>query len=83
MFPGTGLCPVRHLPVRTELLKLFWLLACAVGFCSTGSRSLHLRCPGEVASMKARLLCLIRRHQWHRNDYEYPTVWTGEVAYWT
>jgi hypothetical protein len=28
--------------------------------------------------MKARLICLIRRHRWHRNDYEYPTVWTCE-----
>jgi hypothetical protein len=31
-----------------------------------------------MASMKARLICLIRQHQWHRNDYEYPTVWTCE-----
>ena len=28
--------------------------------------------------MKARLICLIRQHRWHRNDYEYPTVWTCE-----
>jgi hypothetical protein len=28
--------------------------------------------------MKPRLICLIRQHQWHRNDYEYPTVWTCE-----
>ena len=28
--------------------------------------------------MKARLICLIRRHQWHNgwNDYEHQTVWT-------
>jgi len=31
-----------------------------------------------MASMKARLICLTRQHQWHRNDYEYPTVWTCE-----
>src|SRR5215207_1306111 len=61
-----------------RLLKLFRLLACAVRFCSTGAVPLHLRCPGEVASMKARLICLIRQHRWHRNDYEYPTVWTCE-----
>ena len=28
--------------------------------------------------MKPRLICLLRQHQWHRNDYEYPTVWTCE-----
>ncbi len=28
--------------------------------------------------MRARLICLIRRHQWHNgwNDYEHQTVWT-------
>ena len=28
--------------------------------------------------MKARLICLIRWHQWHNgwNDYEHQTVWT-------
>jgi hypothetical protein len=39
-----------------------------------------LRCPGRMASMKARLICLIRQHQWHRNDYEYPTVWIANAA---
>jgi len=28
--------------------------------------------------MKARLICLIRRHQWHNgwNDYSHQTTWT-------
>jgi hypothetical protein len=28
--------------------------------------------------MKARLICLSRRHHWHNdsNDYEHQTVWT-------
>ena len=42
------------------------------------SRSPTFEVSREVASMKARLICLIRQHRWHRNDNEYPTVWTCE-----